>query len=72
MKLFTITMPITGYVIKAIEAESQDEALNMFYDEELKWDDIEQIDYCEHVTKGNVTYALLNDMTIDVEDIEED
>jgi hypothetical protein len=65
-------MPFTGYVYKEIEAESEEEALGKLYDEGLKWDDIEEVDFCEHVTKGNVTYAIRNDLIVTVEEIEEE
>jgi hypothetical protein len=65
MTTYGISMPITGFIYKEVEADSEEEAKNEFHKLELKTEDIEDWDIHDHIVKGNVFYGQLNDVTID-------
>ena len=72
-KKFAIMMPFTGSAYMEVEAENEDEAKQVFWDTaELVVDhkttnvDVE-IEFTEHVAKGNVSYAFLSE--VDVKEI---
>ena len=66
--IYRITMPITGYVYKEVEADNEDEALAKFYSEDIISDDIEEWDTVEHIVTGNVFHGCIND--VEIEEIE--
>ncbi len=84
-KNYSVLMPFTGYVSLSIKAESKEEAEKKFWELDFNGfekdidsgliDDFEW-DFTDHVTRGNVTHAILNDMEIEeifldeIEDVE--
>lgn len=66
MKKYVVNIPITGYVSVEVEAENEDEARTAAWskiddgvdDDDVTWE------YCEAVTEGNVTYAMLNEVEV--------
>lgn len=71
MKEFIIKMPITGVVVRAVEANSEDEAIAIFKDE-VTINDIETWETHEQIVKGNVFYGVQNEMEIECDDIDEE
>ena len=66
MRTFEVAMPITGVVYATIECESDDEdAIYEAFCEQWDGDKPDEWDFTPHVTKGNVTYAHINDIEID-------
>lgn len=68
MKEYSILMPITGTIYKEVQANSEEEALEKFYQLETSADDIEAWDMHEHIVKGNVFYGELNSVEIELID----
>lgn len=63
-KKFGVSLPFTGYVYVEVSAETEKDALNMAYEQANLDTDIAELEYCSHVTNGNVTHAVLNDFNI--------
>lgn len=70
MKAYTITMPVTGIMVKTVEAETVEEAIEKFCDE-ITVNDLEQWEVHEEIVKGNVFYGVQNTMEIEEFDIED-
>lgn len=62
---YGISMPITGYIYKEVDAGSKEEALEAFYLSEPGHNDIEEWEMVTSVCEGNVTHALINDLGIE-------
>lgn len=67
-KKYSVSMPITGFVHKEIEAESKEEALDKFYQMDTLGNDIEEWNYCEEIVTGNVFNGHLN--RVDIEEVD--
>jgi hypothetical protein len=67
MATYAISMPITGFIYKEVEADSEEQAKEKFHQLELKTDDIEDWEIHNHVTQGNMFYGMLND--VDIEEV---
>ena len=65
MKRFGVTMPITGYFYKEVEAETEEEALEKICEDGYCDEDICEMDIHENVVQGNVFYGVLNSMEIE-------
>lgn len=70
-KLYKITMPIAGSAYGEVEAESENEALELFYDldqgeMEIQWE------YYETLCGGNVLYTPWNKVEVEEEELEGD
>lgn len=72
MKNYLVTMPMTGHVSLAVQAEDEQGAICAFWDRLETITDIDEEaedigwEYCEHVTEGNVTHAELNDVEVEL------
>ena len=64
MKNHTVLIPVTGYVSVEVKAESVDEAVDKAYEEASLDKHLEEWDLHEKVVRGNVSYALLNEIEI--------
>ena len=70
MKTFEVSIPITGVVHMTVECESADEdavfmaCMEQWDEDGCTADDIEEWEFVPHVTTGNVTNAVLNDIDI--------
>lgn len=60
MKRYSVSIPITGYVIVEIDAESEEAAIEAALDTEITSDLIEEWETHRQVTRGNVCSAILN------------
>lgn len=70
-KEYWVEIPITGYVIVEVEAESEQEAIEKaFADPDITTDDIEEWNTHEHITQGNVCYALKH--SVSAEEVQHD
>jgi hypothetical protein len=65
MKEYTIRMPFTGVVTRAVEADTEEEAIKKFM-MEVSLDDIETWEPCRQIVKGNVFYGVQNTTEIEV------
>lgn len=65
MGTYAISMPITGFIYSEVEADSEEEAKEKFYQLEHTTDDIEEWDMHEHITQGNIFFGELNDVEIE-------
>lgn len=57
MKTYEVTLPITGIAYVTVEAESEDEAIEMAMGQ-VEQSDIESWEAIRHVTRGNACYAM--------------
>lgn len=65
MKVYGVSMPITGFVYVEVEAESEEDAKKAFYEQEITVSDVEEWDTCEEITRGNVFCGIINSMEIE-------
>jgi hypothetical protein len=81
MKLYTITKPFAGYVTKAVEADSEEEAIAKF--NELVWQlefkdnvlnlvDHIEYDFYDKVVEGNICYLDHHEMEIEIQNEDAD
>lgn len=65
MKEYTVLVPITGYVEVVVEAENEQEAIDMAMDDEdINLDNVMEWDMVKHITEGNVFYGIKNDIEV--------
>lgn len=65
MKEYTVLVPITGYVEVVVEAENEQEAIDMAMgDEDINLDYVMEWDMIEHITEGNVFHGIKNDIEV--------
>ena len=57
MKTWSVTIPITGLAYLEVEAETEDEAIDIAMDS-VTIDEVETWEPIRHVNKGNVCYAM--------------
>lgn len=56
MKKYGVTIPVAGYVYKEIEAESENDALEMAFDEGFEDDEVNELEMYEKLMEGNICY----------------
>ena len=61
---YGVSLPFTGYVYVEVEAENKEEALNTAW-ERATFDDMVEWEFTEHICRGNVLDAVLNDYEIE-------
>lgn len=71
MKEYIIKMPVTGLLVRTVNANSEEEAIEKFHNE-VTIDDIETWESHEQIVKGNVFYGVQNEMEIECEDLDEE
>ena len=69
MKKYGVSIPVSGYVYKEVEAESKEEALEKAFDEGYKDDEIAELDMYDVLVEGNVCYTYHT--KVEVEEIED-
>ena len=68
MKNYEVMIPVTGYIYVDVEAENEDEAVDMaMQSDDISLDNIAEWEVHRHVIQGNVCYALLN--SVEVEEV---
>ncbi len=65
MTTYAISMPVSGLIYKEIEASSEREAIELFYNLDLTTNDIYDWETNEHIVTGNVFHGIINDMDIE-------
>ena len=65
MTLYTVRIPITGYVSALIDADDEDEALEKAMDCDYDYTDIEEWDITETIVQGRVFYGFLNNAEVE-------
>lgn len=65
MRTFGLTIPITGYIYKEVEAETENEAIEIAFEQGYTLSNIQETDMHEKVCRGNVFYGLMNEMEVD-------
>lgn len=72
MSKFEVTLPFTGYACVQVEAEDEKSAINAAMEiasltiRDSKDTSVGEWEFTAHVTRGNVTYALMNDASADL------
>ena len=66
MPLYSVQIPISGYIYKQVEADSEEAAIKAAMQLEAVGDDIEEWETHEHITNGNVCNAVLHSATADL------
>ncbi|MFK5891899.1 MAG: hypothetical protein QM504_01610 [Pseudomonadota bacterium] len=64
-KLYSVSMPITGFIYVEVEAASEVEAKQKFYDGNHSLEDVEEWSTHESIADGNVIHCVLSSMEID-------
>lgn len=60
MPRYSVSLPITGYLIKEVEADSEQAAIEAALSEPASNDDIEEWETTDAVVTGNVFHGKLN------------
>ena len=63
MNTYNVKMPIVGYAIVEVEAENETDAIKAALDE-VSSSDIEQWQAVEQISRGNILYADVNEITV--------
>lgn len=61
MPRYSVQLPITGYIIKEVEAADEKAAIQAALELPASNEDLEEWETHEYVTKGNVCYASCNE-----------
>jgi hypothetical protein len=61
MTKYSVQLPVTGYIIKEVEAANEAAAIEAALELPATADEIEEWQTHKQVTQGNVCYAVLND-----------
>ena len=64
MKIYYLTIPITGIIDIEIEAENEEEATQKAFDE-ISLDQVAGWQAHENITQGNVFYGMQNSLYIE-------
>lgn len=69
MKKYYVEIPITGYVSVEVEANSKEEAIEKAWESpDLSLNNVVEWEAHERISKGNVSYAVRDDIDIYSED----
>ncbi|WP_345820572.1 hypothetical protein ABC766_00505 [Methylobacterium fujisawaense] len=58
MATYSVMLPITGYVVADVEADSEKEAIEKALDLNYSAKDIEEWEVHEYTNRGNVAYGV--------------
>ena len=61
MATYSVTIPITGYIINEVSADSEEEAIDKAMDESYTSEDIEMWQPMRRIVQGNILYADHNE-----------
>jgi hypothetical protein len=76
MPEYLVTVPIAGYIVKMIEAQSEKEAIDKAIKEESPFGEIkmqngwglENIDVYRHIFQGNISHIDVSEATAELEE----
>lgn len=57
MATYEVILPIAGYVLVEVEANSEQEAIDNAFSSEITTNEIEEWDTYHHIVQGNVCHA---------------
>ncbi len=69
MKKYGVSVPIAGYIYKEVEANSEEEAIDIVFNEGWEDEDVQEIDMYESIVEGNVCH--LYNTRVEIEELEE-
>lgn len=58
MNVYTVTLPVSGKLVVEVQAESEEEAIQIALNAPSTIDDIEEWDVHEHIMEGNCCHAM--------------
>jgi len=61
---YMVSIPITGVAVLEIEAENEEQAVDMAF-EKVTIDDIEEWDAVGKIIQGNVFYGIMNEFNVE-------
>lgn len=62
---FTVGVPITGYIVLEVEADTEEEAFEKAWEsDKLTLDNVEEWEAHDQVNRGNVSYALMDEIQV--------
>lgn len=64
MPKYLVTMPVTGFVSREVEADGEAEAIHAFWDLDADPRGPDAWQFTEHVVSGGVSTALQNDVQV--------
>lgn len=60
--MYSVAVPITGYIVVEVNAETEEEAFDLAFESEfLTLDNIEEWEAHTEVTRGNISYAIMKE-----------
>lgn len=62
MKKYAVYVPIAGYIHKEVEADSEQEAIDLAFDEGYEYEDIVELDMYDSIVEGNVCHVTNSDV----------
>jgi hypothetical protein len=66
MPLYSVSLPITGYVVLDVEADSEDAAIDRAFEQEITNDHIEEWQVHQQIVTGNVFHGTMNEATAEL------
>ena len=66
MKEYCVSVPIAGYAIVTVEAESEEQAIEQAL-HDVVLEDMEEWEALHHICEGNVFYGPMNDIEAEEE-----
>lgn len=69
MKKYVVKAPIAGYIYKEVEANSEEEAIDLALSDGWCYDELEELEMYNKVVEGNVCYLPYN--KVEVKEIED-
>ena len=71
-KTWSVTLPITGYVIAEVEADNEKQAIEEALNADIYSDNIEEWGVREKIIEGNVFHGIQNEAEAELIDDEEE
>lgn len=66
MKEYLVRVPINGYITVSVNADNEDEAIDMAFDSyDLTLNNIDEWEAFEHIVNGNVFCGICNDVYVE-------
>ena len=72
MKTWSVQVPITGYILNDVQAETKEAAIKAAMEAEYGVGDIEEWDTHRVIARGNICYATVNEVNAELIDDNEE
>lgn len=69
MKKYAVKVPIAGYVYKEVEANSEEEAMDIALNDGWCYDELDEMEMYDKINEGNVGYLRYDE--IEAEELKE-